>query len=79
MQVFYIISFGKHLNHFVSHTFIKKQSKYYEFVLHHGVSTFLIVFSYLMNQWIVGLMILFIPDFSGLSLVLRRFYAVNYG
>jgi hypothetical protein len=78
MQVFYIVSFGKHLNHFISHTYLKKQSKYYEYVLHHGISTFLIGFSYLMNSWVVGLMILFIHDFSDLFLVMRRFYAVNH-
>jgi hypothetical protein len=76
MKIFYIASFGKHLNHFVTHTFIKPQNKYYEYVLHHGVSTFLIAFSYLMNQWVAGLMILLTHDFSDTVLVMRRFYAV---
>lgn len=77
MKIFYIVSFGKHLNHLMSHAFLQKtQSKYYEYVLHHGISTFLIAFSYLMNQWVVGLMILLIHDASDTFLVMRRFYAV---
>jgi len=77
MKCFYIISFGKHLNHLVSHTFLKPQSKYYEYVLHHIVSIFGISFCYLMNQWVVGLMVFFTHDTSDAALVMRRFYAVT--
>lgn len=77
MKMYYMISFGKHLNHFVTHTFIKSEGNYYEYVLHHGVSTFLIMFSYLTNLWQIGIMILMIHDWSDCWLAIARLYTVK--
>lgn len=77
MKVFYLITFGKHLNRLITHSFIRPEGNYYEYLLHHGLSTFLIFFSYLMNFWLIGILIIFIHDFSDLALGAARLYTVN--
>ena len=46
MKVFYVVQFGKHLGRFVLHVFIRAEGNYYQYALHHGLSTFLIFFSF---------------------------------
>ncbi len=77
MQSFYVLQFGKHLSRFFSHCFIKQEGNFYEYALHHGLSTFLIIFSYLMNMWLIGIFILVIHDLSDLFLILARAYRVH--
>ncbi len=74
MKVFYIVQFGKHLGRFFQHVFIRPEGNFYEFALHHGLSTFLIFFSYLTNQWIVGIFVLLIHDISDCTLIFGRAY-----
>ncbi len=74
MKVFYIIQFGKHLGRFFQHVFIRTEGNFYEYALHHGLSTFLIFFSYLTNQWIIGIFVLLIHDVSDFFLILARAY-----
>ena len=74
MKVFYIIQFGKHIGRFFHHVFIRPEGNFYEYALHHGLSTFLIFFSYLMNMWLIGIFVLFIHDLSDFFLILGRAY-----
>ena len=77
MKIFYIVQFGKHLSRTFTHMFIRSEGNYYEYVLHHSLSTFLILFSYLTNLWLVGAMVLFCHDLSDLFLIAARFYKVK--
>lgn len=54
--------------------FIKQEGNYYEYILHHSLSTFLIVFSFLTNQWLIGIMVLLCHDVSDLFLIMARGY-----
>lgn len=74
MKVYYIVEFGKHIGRFFHHVFIRPEGNYYEYALHHGLSTFLIFFSYLMNMWLIGIFVLFIHDISDCILILGRAY-----
>lgn len=74
MKVFYIVQFGKHLGRFFHHVFVRPEGAFYEYALHHGLSTFLIFFSYLMNMWLIGIFVLFIHDLSDFTLILGRAY-----
>ena len=74
MQIYYVLQFGKHLGRFFQHCFIRAEGNFYEYALHHGLSTFLIFFSYLTNQWIIGIFVLIIHDVSDIALILCRAY-----
>lgn len=78
MKIFLMVTFGKDLNRLVTHAFIRQEGNYYEYLLHHGLATFLILFSYLMNFWLIGVFIIFIHDLSDLALGLSRLYLVRY-
>lgn len=56
--------------------FIYQEGNYYEYVLHHALSNFLIIFSYLSNQWFIGIMVLFCHDISDFFLIFARAYRV---
>lgn len=77
MKAFYIIQFGKHFSRFFAHMFIRTEGNYFEYALHHGLSVFLIVFSYLSNQWLIGIFVLLVHDYSDFSLTLARSYRVH--
>ena len=49
-------------------------SKFYEYCLHHGMAVFLIFYSYMLNLWLVGTMVLIFHDFSDSVLIIGRFY-----
>lgn len=74
MKIFYLFQLGKHFSRLFSHMFIKQEGNYYEYILHHSLSTFLIVFSYLTNQWLIGIMVLLCHDISDLFLIMARGY-----
>ncbi len=74
MKIFYILQFGKHVGRFFHHVFIRSEGNFYQYTLHHGLSTFLIFFSYLMNMWLIGIFVLFIHDISDCVLILGRAY-----
>lgn len=74
MKAFYIVQFGKHLGRFFQHMFIRAEGAFYQYALHHGLSTFLILFSYLMNFWLIGIFVLFIHDLSDFVLIIGRGY-----
>ena len=76
MKAFYIVQFGKHLSRFFMHTFVHSEGNYFEFILHHGLSIFLIVFSFLTNQWLIGIFVLMIHDYSDCALIIARGYKV---
>ena len=61
----------------MSHMFIRAEGNYYEYILHHALSTFLIFFSYLMNMWLVGIIVLFLHDSSDFFLIFCRTYKVK--
>lgn len=74
MKVFYVLQFGKHLGRFFQHVFLRSEGNFYEYALHHGLSTFLIFFSYLTNMWLIGIFVLLIHDVSDFFLILARGY-----
>lgn len=76
MKLFYLFQLGKHLARLFSHMFIRPEGNYYEYVLHHALSTFLIVYSYLINEWLIGILVLFLHDTSDFFLILARAYRV---
>lgn len=76
MKVFYILQFGKHASRFFSHVFIRAEGNFFEYALHHGLSVFLIIFSYLSNQWLIGIFVLLIHDYSDFALIMARAYKV---
>lgn len=77
MKIFYLFQLGKHFSRMFSHMFIRQEGNYYEYILHHSLSTFLIVFSYLTNQWLIGIMVLLCHDVSDLFLIMARGYKVH--
>lgn len=74
MQIFYILQFGKHFSRFFGHVFIRPEGNFFEYALHHSLSVFLILFSYLSNYWWVGLTVLILHDYSDFALILARMY-----
>lgn len=75
LKTFYLIQCGAHLGTFIHQVFFKlNDPKYYEFVLHHGLALFLIIFSYLMNMTLVGVVVLFLHDPCDVLLILGRAY-----
>ena len=76
MRLYILVTFGKYLNSLVTHSFIRPEGNYYEYVLHHGMTAFLILFSYLTNYWLIGVFIIFIHNLSDLVLNIARFYMV---
>jgi hypothetical protein len=77
MKVFYILQFGKHFSRFFGHVFIRSEGNFFEYSLHHGLSVFLIIFSYLSNLWWVGMTVLLLHDYSDFALILARLYRVG--
>ena len=77
MKIFYLCQLGKHLSRLTSHVFIRPEGNYYEYTLHHSLSSFLIFFSFLTNMWIIGTMVLLLHDFSDFFLISARTYKVN--
>ena len=55
-----------------------KERKYYEWMLHHSVAATLILFSMMINEITVGVMILIIHDASDIFLAGGRFYSEAY-
>lgn len=51
------------------------ESKYYEFLLHHGLAFFLLVFSFYCNCWKGASLVLFLHDLSDVFLLQVRIYA----
>lgn len=78
MKIFYLFQFGKHFSRLFAHMFIRREGNYYEYILHHSLSTFLILFSYLTNQWLVGIMVLLCHDGSDFFLIIARGYKVQF-
>jgi hypothetical protein len=76
MKIFYLVAFGKNLNRLITHAFIRTEGTFYEYLLHHGLATFLIIFSYLMNYWLIGIFIIFIHDLSDFAVGAGRLYTV---
>jgi hypothetical protein len=74
MELFYGIQFGKHFGRFFMHVFIRPEGNFYEYTLHHAISTFLIFFSYMMNFRMIGIFLLMIHDISDVLLILPRTY-----
>ena len=75
LRIFYLIQLGTHLFTFIHHLFWKyNDPKYFEYVLHHGLALFLIIFSYLLNLILVGTVVLFLHDISDVTLISARIY-----
>lgn len=73
----YIFSMSKHTGRLILHTFVTAEGNFYSFLLHHFMSIFLIIISYSMNLWTVGIFVFFVHDVSDLFNSFVRFYNVN--
>lgn len=69
MKAFYLMELGKHCSRFFTHVFIRSEGNFFEYALHHGMSVFLVLFSYLTNQWNIGVFVLLVHDFSDFGLL----------
>lgn len=78
MKLYYLIQLGKHSARFFIHVFIRAEGNFMEFTLHHGITVFLVGYSYLTNMWLIGLMVFFLHDYSDFALALARLYRVTY-
>lgn len=78
MKIFYMVQFGKHFSRFFGHMFIRSEGNYYEYILHHALSNFLILFSFLTNMWLIGIMVLLCHDLSDFGLTICRAYKVVF-
>ena len=76
MRYYYVLQFSKHISRFLTHVFIRAEGNFYEYALHHGLSTFLIMFSYLTNMWFIGIMVLLFHDITDFALIICRAYRV---
>ena len=64
---------GIHFESFFIHIFINYyESKYYEYMLHHGVAFYLIFFSYITNMLEGGSVVLIMHDSSDVILTFIR-------
>lgn len=72
MQIYYYAQFGKHFGRLIIHCFIKPEGNYFEYSLHHSLSVFLLIFSYSMNMWVIGVFVLIVHDISDIALILPR-------
>jgi hypothetical protein len=77
MKLYYLIQLGKHSARFFIHVFIRPEGNFMEFTLHHGITVFLVAYSYLTNMWLIGLMVFFLHDYSDFALALARLYRVT--
>ncbi len=71
---------ANHLYALVSHCLdsnVYGKSKFFEYCLHHGMAVFLIFYSYMLNIWTIGTMVLIFHDASDAVLIIGRFYLVN--
>lgn len=76
MKLYYLIQLGKHSARFFIHVFIRPEGNFMEFTLHHGITVFLVGYSYLTNFWLIGLIVFFLHDYSDFALALARLYRV---
>ena len=74
MHILYTCQFGKNFSRFFGHVFIRQQGSFYEYTLHHALSTILIIFSYLTNFWLIGIMLLLLHDITDCTLICGRGY-----
>jgi len=74
--LFYMMQFGWHIYTTIDYMVYKwKDPKFWEMFLHHFVAVFLIVFSYLTNQLVYGLLIFYTHDPCDIFLCFTRFYS----
>jgi hypothetical protein len=78
IKILYMVEFGKHFSRLIIHSFVRQEGMYYEFTLHHMLSVALIVFSYLENIWLSGMVVLLTHDLSDAVLLLARLYKVIF-
>ena len=78
LNYYYLMQLGKHFARAFLHMFVRPEGNYYEYALHHMLSLSLIIFSYLMNFWLVGILVLFLHDISDFFLILIRSYMVCF-
>lgn len=73
VKLMYLLQIGYHLYSFIYQVLMKrKDKKYLEFVLHHGLTIFLMAFSYCTHYINLGTLVLMIHDCSDALLSLAR-------
>lgn len=75
LKTMYLVQLGTHLYSFFHQIIVRRHDKkFFEYVLHHGMALFLILFSYCSNQIKIGSIVLLTHDFSDVFIVLARGY-----
>jgi ceramide synthetase len=75
LQTMYLVQLGTHVYSFLHQILVRRNDKkFFEYVLHHGMALFLILFSYSTNQLRIGSIVLITHDFSDVFIVLARGY-----
>lgn len=76
MQNYFCFQLGVHLFSLFELIIVRrsKERKYYEWMLHHVVAVALICLSLMVNEIIIGIMILIVHDVSDASLSSGRFF-----
>lgn len=64
LKEYYVLSTSYHFGQLCKHLIGKKQNDFVEMLLHHTVTIYLLVFSYLINIWECGAIISYIHDAS---------------
>ena len=75
LREFYAFQFTHHFYSLFYHVRTRKiQSKFYEMLLHHLFAIYLLIFSYLTNFVLFGILVLMAHDGSDIGLILSRGY-----
>lgn len=75
LKELYCLQLGTHLYSFLHQIIMRrKDKKFFEYVLHHGMALLLIFYSYCTNFIKTGSVVLLVHDFSDIFIVLARGY-----
>jgi len=75
LVMYYMIQFGIHIYTLIDHVLLRQSdTKFYEYLLHHGMAVLLILFSYLSNALTIGTLVLITHDPCDVFLDLARFF-----
>mmetsp|Transcript_10993 Transcript_10993/g.12033 ORF Transcript_10993/g.12033 Transcript_10993/m.12033 type:complete len:377 (-) Transcript_10993:684-1814(-) len=75
-RLYYMVSFAYHAQSLFFHVLISEpRNDYMEMLLHHTVTCFLIYLSFVLNYFRVGMMVLFVHDFSDIFVYFGKFVA----
>jgi len=75
LKHYYISVFSYHLGQMAMHVFGKHENDYIEMGFHHLVTIYLMVGSYMMNEWEGGAVISFLHDAADISVMFAKVFS----